>query len=178
MKQVLEIVGLIVLLVGLMLFVAWSQNPGNLENLKTAFKPNQEQEESSVKLAKKTLKIGLREFEVEVADTPAKRATGLSGRDSIAENQGMLFVFEKENVRPAFWMKDMKFAIDIIWINDGKVTQITKNAQPPKAGVPDEQIPLLLPNMEVDMALEIKGGEAERQGIKVGDKVEISESDD
>lgn len=174
MKEVAKIAGLLALLVGLMLFVAWSQNPGNFENLKEAFQPTRKQE-SGQQASIKTLKIGSREFKVEIADTPAARSRGLSGRGQIAENEGMLFVFEKEDVRPAFWMKDMKFAIDIIWINEGSVVQITPNAKPPKAGTADEDIELLLPESPVDLVLEIRAGEAEKQGIKLGDRVELGD---
>lgn len=171
MKEVAKIVGLIALLVGLMVFVSWSQQSGSLESLKKGFQPSREQEASAEKLIIKTLKVGSREFEVEIADTPAARSRGLSGRDQIAENEGMLFVFENEDVQPAFWMKDMKFAIDIIWIDEGQVIQITPNAKPPKPGTPDEDIELILPESPVDLVLETKAGEA--SGIKLGDRVEV-----
>src|SRR3989344_4302445 len=58
---------------------------------------------------------------IEIGDEEAERAQGLSGRKSLAENEGMLFVFGGKDVKPAFWMKDMLMPIDIIWINDRKV---------------------------------------------------------
>ena len=56
---------------------------------------------------------------VEIVDTPKKRQQGLSGRDDLAENKGMLFVYtEPETI--GIWMKDMKFPIDILWFNAEK----------------------------------------------------------
>lgn len=67
---------------------------------------------------------------VDVAVTQADQERGLGGRDGLAENQGMLFVFTKDDHYP-FWMKDMKFAIDIIWISSaGKVVHIVPNLAP------------------------------------------------
>ena len=65
-----------------------------------------------------------------VADTPEKMATGLSGALSLPENNGMLFVFESPEIY-SFWMKDMNFPIDIIWIDENfRVLDITKNLEP------------------------------------------------
>src|SRR4051812_1798797 len=58
---------------------------------------------------------------VDLATTPTTREQGLSGRAALPENHGMLFVFDTPGVYP-FWMKDMNFPIDMIWIsNDMKV---------------------------------------------------------
>ena len=52
--------------------------------------------------------VGNVEIEIEIADTPAERSQGLSGRRSLAENEGMLFVFDSSLIA-SFWMKDMRF---------------------------------------------------------------------
>jgi uncharacterized membrane protein (UPF0127 family) len=57
--------------------------------------------------------------ELEVANTPEKQLQGLSGRESLDENAGMLFPYPTEGT-PGFWMPDMHFAIDIIWIDKHK----------------------------------------------------------
>ena len=51
-----------------------------------------------------------------VADTPEARQQGLSGRAGLGESEGMLFVFPKDG-EYAFWMKDMRFSIDILWLS-------------------------------------------------------------
>lgn len=67
---------------------------------------------------------------VEPVYTEAAREHGLSGRKYLAKNSGMLFVFPKEDYY-AFWMKDMLFPIDIIWMDKNyKVVYIKKNVQP------------------------------------------------
>jgi uncharacterized membrane protein (UPF0127 family) len=64
----------------------------------------------------KTVTVGTTEIETEVVQTEAERAKGLSGRPCIEPNRGMLFVFDKPGQYP-FWMKDMKFPIDIVWVD-------------------------------------------------------------
>jgi len=60
----------------------------------------------------------------------------------LGKNQGMLFIFEKKDTH-SFWMKDMKFSIDIIWLNENKeVVFIKENAKPedfPQNYIPTEQ---------------------------------------
>ncbi|MBI2285395.1 DUF192 domain-containing protein [Candidatus Saccharibacteria bacterium] len=63
----------------------------------------------------KTVTIGSVQIKAEIVESPAEREQGLSGRPCIEANQGMLFVFDKPGRYP-FWMKDMKFPIDIVWI--------------------------------------------------------------
>jgi uncharacterized protein len=111
-----------------------------------------------------TVKIGNHEFEVEVADTPISRAGGLSGRESLDLDKGMLFVFDSPG-RPGFWMKDMNFSIDIIWI-----IGFQEKAEPQT----DKSVFTLTtyyPPGEIDRVLEINAGLVERYGIKPGDKV-------
>jgi len=106
---------------------------------------------------------------VELADTEEKREKGLSGRDSIGENEGMLFLFPQKGGY-GFWMKEMKFPIDIVWINTGKVMWIEKNVDP-QIGVPDEKLRVYSFSGDVDTVLEIKAGKAESLGVKEGDVV-------
>ena len=78
----------------------------------------------------KTLKIGDATLNIEVADTDAKRVQGLSGKVGLAQNEAMLFVFDAEGYH-SIWMKDMNFAIDIVWLNkDKKIIYIEKNVSP------------------------------------------------
>lgn len=69
-------------------------------------------------------------FNVEIADTEAKRSLGLSERSSLKEKEGMLFIFPTSGF-PRFWMKDMNFPIDIVWLNERfEVVGIEKNVSP------------------------------------------------
>jgi uncharacterized membrane protein (UPF0127 family) len=77
-----------------------------------------------------TVKIGDNQINAEVADNDAEKEKGLAGRSCIGANQGMLFIF-KEPGKYDFWMKDMKFPIDIIWLNENKqVVKVAPNVSP------------------------------------------------
>lgn len=110
------------------------------------------------------LKINDFNLEIEIAETFSEKAQGLSGRERILDNQGMLFVFKTPGRYP-FWMKGMKFPIDIIWLDkDLKIVEINKEVQP-------ESFPeLLRPSTPVQYVLEVKNGWVDEHNIKQGDK--------
>ena len=112
-------------------------------------------------------------IKVEIADSDLKRRKGLSGRTNLAEDDGMLFVITDSKSTPTFWMKDMKIAIDIIWIKEGKIIQIDKNVAPPTAGTSDKNLKLYSPKTAVDYVLEVNSGYSDLNNIKVGDSVLI-----
>lgn len=114
----------------------------------------------------KTIKIGNTAIAVEVADTPGTRARGLSGRLSLPENHGMLFVFEKAGYHP-FWMKEMLIPLDFVWIENGRVVEITKNVKPEDYQPPN----FFASKYATDKVLEINAGAAKKFNIKAGDKV-------
>lgn len=120
--------------------------------------------------ANNTVEINNHTFKVEAATTPEKQQQGLSGRTSLPQDQGMLFVFEKSDYQN-FWMKNMKFPIDIIFINDDLVISVVANAQPPKTDTENPQI--IKSSGVANRVLEINAGLAEKYDIKEGDKVEI-----
>ncbi|MCX6751552.1 MAG: DUF192 domain-containing protein, partial [Candidatus Nomurabacteria bacterium] len=94
---------------------------------------------------------------------PEAQEKGLSGRKSLNEDQGMLFVFYKSEIYP-FWMKDMNFAIDIIWIDeDFRVVFIKKNAS--TQSYPET----FTPNQNARYVLEGSAGFSEKNNLKVGD---------
>lgn len=107
---------------------------------------------------------------VEVADTPGKRSKGLSGRESLATGSGMLFVFPEEK-KYQFWMKEMKFPIDFIFIKDGKVVDLLNNASPPNPNQKAETLPIYQPIVPINMMLEVNAGFIQANSIKVGDLV-------
>ena len=78
--------------------------------------------------------VDLTSLRLEVADTDASRTLGLSGRDSLDSGAGMLFTFDAPGIYP-FWMKDMKFPLDMVWIDSGKVVDVV-TLRPPVPGGP------------------------------------------
>ena len=121
-----------------------------------------------------TAKIGNNVFEIEVASTVGQQAKGLSFRDSLDRTRGMLFDFGKETT-PTFWMMGMRFPLDIIWIKDGKVVGIEKNAAAPTPDTPETALKLYNAPGPINMVLEINAGLCDELGINVGDEVSISE---
>ena len=107
-------------------------------------------------------------WQVEIVNNDLSRAKGLSGRGSLAPGAGMLFIFNTPS-RYTFWMRDMKFPLDMIWINDGKVVDITKNAPPLKL----INFKVYSPVEPANMVLEVNAGQADQYGIKSGDQVLI-----
>lgn len=109
---------------------------------------------------------------VEIADTADKRKHGLGGRQSLASDSGMLFIFEKPDVYK-FWMKGLTFPLDLIWIRDNTIVDVVKNATPPMPGQKDETLPLYAPSQPIDKVLEVNAGFVDANGIQVGDTVII-----
>lgn len=108
-------------------------------------------------------------LQLEVVNTPQSITQGLSGRDEIGAD-GMLFVFDRAQT-PRFWMKEMKFDLDMIWIKEMKVVEITKNVPAPDLSVPLNQLPTYGPNQPVEMVLEVEAGKVGQWGIEVGDEL-------
>ncbi len=106
-------------------------------------------------------------FSVSIMDTATGRQNGLSHRRPLSSDEGMLFVFEKEGFY-GFWMKDMLFSIDIIWIDANlKIVHIENNVSPqtyPK---------VFRPTSKSLYVLEILAGQSEISNIKIGDSVKI-----
>lgn len=104
--------------------------------------------------------------QAELAKTPQQRTQGLSDRGHLPENEGMLFVFDSPG-QYTFWMKDMHFPLDIIWIDEeGTVADITLHATP-------ESFPQSFSaHRPILYALEVNGGFAEEHSITIGDRVE------
>ena len=77
-------------------------------------------------MAIKTIQVGSTSVTVEIADTLVTQTQGLSGRDTLYPDQGMLFVYPEKALRN-FWMKDMLIPLDALWIADGVVIGIEEN---------------------------------------------------
>ncbi len=108
------------------------------------------------------LQIGEKEIYAEVAISIEDRIKGLSGRADLSENQGMLFVYDKPDIY-SFWMKDMNFPIDIIWIDqDYKIVDIAENISP------DSFPQTFQPLKPAQYILEVNAGFSARNGIEIG----------
>jgi len=118
-------------------------------------------------LSVRTIQLAGQELYVSVAETPEARVRGLSGRTSLASNEGMLFIFDTA-AKYGFWMKDMLFSIDILWLSDtGEVVYMEESILP--ATYPD----VFAPNVPARYVLELPAGFAEAYSVKVGDIVRL-----
>ena len=115
----------------------------------------------------KGVKIAGQNIKVDLALTPANQARGLSVRESLRANEGMLFIFPQSG-NYSFWMKDMNFPIDIIWLDEYKrIIYIKKDARP-------ELFPESYgPESESRYVLEVMSGFTEKNNLKMGDRVEL-----
>jgi len=116
------------------------------------------------------VKIAGQKIKVDLALTPKAQEQGLSGRSGLKEDEGMLFVFNQAGKYP-FWMKDMNFPIDIIWIGeDFRVVYIKENAQ--LASYPET----FVSSEDAKYVLEVISSFSEKNNLKEGDKVEFLSS--
>ena len=121
-------------------------------------------------LPRQTIMVDTTTFDVEMATTMAEQACGLSGRTGLGDHQGMLFVFGSGSTQ-TFWMKDMTFALDMIWISGNKVVGVTENVPPPASGTQLWQLKLYSSPPGVDKVLEVNAGTVAKDGMRVGDAV-------
>jgi len=111
--------------------------------------------------------IGNSVVKAEVSMTPESREKGLSGRVGLLDGEGMLFIFDKPGFYN-FWMKDMNFPIDIIWISENlEIADITENVEPksfPKT---------FSASKPARFVLEVNAGWAEKHSVKTGANVKV-----
>lgn len=118
---------------------------------------------------KTEIAVGGNKFSVEVVSTVAASTRGLSGREKLGDGEGMLFVFPSAWSYP-FWMKDMKFAIDFVWIHGNVVVGTTENAVPePGKGI--LSLKIYYPPAPVDRVLEMNAGAVAKYNIRAGDHI-------
>src|ERR671925_2037725 len=107
---------------------------------------------------------------VDIAETGEQMSKGLAIKDSLNETEGMLFVFSEPR-QYVFWMKDMKFPIDIIWLDSDKtVVHIEHNLQPCSLNV---FCPTYKPDNNALYVLETVAGFAEKHDIIEGTRVQF-----
>lgn len=117
-----------------------------------------------------TVSIGSDTYIVELATTPIEKSQGLADRDTLGTDAGMLFVFSPAE-QPAFWMRDMRFSIDIVWIKNQKIIGLEKNLPVPNPKTALENLSNYPAPDLVDYVLEINAGRA--ANYRVGDSVVI-----
>jgi len=105
----------------------------------------------------------------ELAETDEERALGLMFRQEINQDQGMLFIFKEEGIYP-FWMKNMKFSIDILWLDKEKrIIHIEENVPP----CSKEPCPTYSHQLPAAYVLELKAGSVAKNQLKLLDKLEF-----
>lgn len=117
------------------------------------------------------IKINNQIIVAETVKSARDREKGLSGRKSLGINEGMLFVFDKPDKYP-FWMKDMNFPIDIIWIAGSQVVGYEEYVSP-QIGVSDSSLRIYYPPQPVDEVLEISAGRSRLLDLKIGDILKV-----
>jgi uncharacterized membrane protein (UPF0127 family) len=104
-------------------------------------------------------------FLAEIADTTPKRIAGLSHRRTLPEHSGMLFLFDQPGIYP-FWMKGTYIPLDIIWLSDKQVVDVT-SLEPEHY----PNIPSYTPKQIADAVIEMNRGEAEKFHLTPGNHV-------
>jgi uncharacterized protein len=111
--------------------------------------------------------IGVHVIDAEVVDTPERKRRGLSGRPSLADGHGMLFVYDAPGLH-GFWMPDMRFDIDILWMRAGRIVHVESDVSHRDAQA------IYRPPEPADLVLELPAGTARRRGFRVGDAVDVA----
>lgn len=111
------------------------------------------------------VKIGKKEYNVEVAKTEGEKLKGLQGRDSLDSNEGMLFIYD-EPQDVAFWMKDTHIPLDIIFIDEDQEVISVQEGTPMSEDLIEES--------DVQYVLELNQG----SGVKEGQTVDFEEDED
>lgn len=114
--------------------------------------------------------IGNHTFKLYIAKTAKDQQIGLSKYDKIPQDFGMIFIFEKPGYQ-SFWMKDMKFPIDIIFIKDNRIVTIYQDISPPKSQ--NENLLIYQPKSEANKVLEINAGLSQKYNFKEGDSINL-----
>ncbi|MBP6913617.1 MAG: DUF192 domain-containing protein [Candidatus Levybacteria bacterium] len=117
-----------------------------------------------------TATIGDTTYKLLVVKTETDKQKGLSDRNNLSKDSGMLFLFQEKS-KPSFWMKNMKFPIDILFISDSKIVDIVENAKVLTADQDATTLPIYKPAEDSNSVLEINAGEVKKNKIKKGDTV-------
>ncbi|GIK84440.1 MAG: hypothetical protein BroJett025_10620 [Patescibacteria group bacterium] len=166
-----KVVFSVLLLVFSMLYIA-VRNSQQMKNNTKSFSDLQDRELVQIVFNKdQAVQTGQEAITVEIVNTVESTTLGLSGRPEIGTD-GMLFIFPTKEVR-YFWMKDMQFDIDIVWIADGKVVTVTPSVPKPLPETPDFRLETYSTGEPVNMVLELPSNDAQRLNISSGDVVQL-----
>lgn len=111
---------------------------------------------------KTPVSIGGQVVYASVANTDSARVKGLSGTSPLGQNEAMLFIFDTPG-RWGMWMKDMKYSLDMVWLDDSKqVVYLTQNVSP------DTYPKVFLPDTDARYVIELPAGFIQAHGIAVG----------
>ncbi|MCD4704860.1 DUF192 domain-containing protein [bacterium] len=111
--------------------------------------------------------LGGESIEVEVVVNVEDRVAGLSNQENLGDDRGMLFV-ESKKKKHNFWMKDMRFPLDIVYINDKEIVEIFKNVPIKTKG----EYTSINPNQKANFILELNAGWCDLHNLKIGDQIE------
>lgn len=112
----------------------------------------------------RTITVADKKIEVEIAQSPEQRQQGLGNRTSLPKDQGMLFLFPRKDYY-RFWMKDMRFSLDFLWIDQNVIVDLTQNISE------IDQKKNYQPKFPVDKVLELNAGFIKENQVKIGDQV-------
>ncbi len=115
-------------------------------------------------------RLGRKSFNLEVARTSEEIALGMMFRDNIPNNRGMLFLLQNSHY-VNFWMHNVYFPLDMIFLRDGKIKSVLMNIPPCLAN--PQYCPMYGPSTLIDQVIEIKGGEAAKLRLKINSSVSI-----
>lgn len=167
-KDLAVILGLFTLIIGIVVF-AGPFSITNIFNENAAITGQGEQTNQKPK-ENTTVSAGTLSVNADIAATPEARKKGLSGRESLEINRGMLFVFETSGNYP-IWMKGMRFPIDVIWIDENKKIVYIAPSALPEPGKKDSELVIYKPSANAKYVLEINAGLASANNLQVGDSV-------
>ncbi len=113
------------------------------------------------------------EIQIEIATASEELRIGLSYREKLCDLCGLYFVFPEEQTQ-SFWMRRMRFPIDILWLRAGKVAGTSENLPPPKdPNAPEWSLPRYESPVPVRHVLEVPAGFVQKHGIRVGQPITI-----
>jgi uncharacterized protein len=124
--------------------------------------------------AMKTISLKIKDtvFHLEVAQTISQKAQGLMNRTTLAENRGMIFIFDFE-MPQGFWMKNTIIPLDMIFVkSDGTVTDIATAT--PEPGIPDTKLTIYRSSSSAKYVIELPSGTCNKIGLLPGNKIDLT----
>ena len=171
-KDLAIIGGLFLVIVALLVFGRGLTTIGQLPRSTQSTGSAHANQREPVEEGKTRVRVKSLDVTAEIAASDRDKKKGLSDRESLPISEGMLFVYDKMAIY-TFWMKDVQFPIDIIWIGeDKKIVYIAQNAQP-EPDKNDDELKRYRPNAESQYILEINAGLAAANGLEIGDQVDF-----